>query len=307
MQAVDRCPCCGARDWERIGASVYALGGSSGSSHPGRRWADEVQREFVFSEWLPGREQVELAELLCRVCGVVLSSPRPSERDLSRKYELLKTWGVGLGSTAGDEPGEAERAERLRDRLVREMRTEHPRVLEIGGGDGRLLGALVAAGAECFVVDYAERQIPGVRRLGNTVDDLPRDVAFDAVVLSHVLEHVAEPGALVRRAAELAPLVYAEVPVEIWRGTPIAVDPVVHVNHFTRRSLEALLRAGGWRVARSAGGLSTYRGAPLEIAWAIGLRGAERDPGDAAAEARTRLRPGLARRVVRRVRWALFT
>jgi SAM-dependent methyltransferase len=303
MEPVDRCPCCGAKDWERVAASTYARDGSSASSHPGRRWADEVQRGLVFSEWLPGRDSVELTELLCRGCGVIVYSPRPSERDIARKYELLKTWETGPGTTAGDEPGEARRAARLRDRLAAELDTVPARVLEIGGGDGRLLAALLAAGARCFVVDYAERQIPGVERLGDTVDDLPADAAFDAVVLSHVLEHVAEPGALARRAAGLAAVLYAEVPVEIWRGTPIAVDPVIHVNHFTVRSLEATLRANGWRVARSAEAFSTYRGAPLEVAWAVAVRGQERDPGGAATHARRRLTPGIPRRLARRVRW----
>ena len=300
MQAVERCPCCDAADFERIASSVYARDRSSGSAHPGRQWADRMQRDFVFAEWLPGEERVELIELLCRGCGVVVYSPRPSERDLARKYELLAEWGAA-GTTAGREPGEERRAERLASRLK-----GAGRVLEIGGGDGRLLSALVAAGAACFVVDYAEGQIEGVQRLGDTVDDLSPDAEFDAVVLSHVLEHVAAPGALVRRAAALAPVLYAEVPVEIWRGTPVAVDPVVHVNHFTCRSLEALLRANGWRVASSGGGFSTYRGAPLEVAWAVGSRGEEADPGDPAQDARRRLRPGLGRRIVRRARWAQF-
>ena len=303
MQAVERCPCCDATDFERIASSVYARDGGSGTAHPGRQWADRVQRDFVFAEWLPGEERVVLLELLCRSCGVVVYSPRPSERDLARKYELLAEWGAA-GTTAGREPGEELRAERLASRLRRAGRAD--RVVEIGGGDGRLLSALVAAGAACSVVDYAERQIAGVQRLGATVDDLPPDAEFDAVVLSHVLEHVAAPGALVRRAAALAPVLYAEVPVEIWRGTPVAVDPVVHVNHFTRRSLEALLRANGWRVASSGGEFARYRGAPLEVAWAVGARGEEADPGGADAEARRRLQPGLARRVARRARWARF-
>ncbi len=303
MEPVDRCPCCDAGSWERVGSSVYARGGSSGSEHPGRRWADAAQRELVFTHWLPGEQQVELTELLCERCGVIVYSPRPSEADLRHKYELLKAGGDDPGTSAGDEPGEARRARAVRDRLAALLPAGAPRILDVGGGDGRVMAELVAAGAECFVVDHSDHQVAGVTKLADTVDQLDDDERFDAVVLAHVLEHVAAPGALVRRAAELAPVLYAEVPVEVWRGTPVRVDPVVHVNHFTRASLEALLRHNGWRVARSSGGMSSYRGAPLEIAWAVGARGHETDPGRAPAQARARLRPSLTRRLRRRLAW----
>src|SRR5690606_32272234 len=72
-------------------------------------------------------------------------------------------------------------------------------VLDVGGGDGRLMAKFVAAGHRAFVVDFKPQPVAGVTRLGATVDDLRPDARFDAMVLSHVLEHVAEPLTLLQK------------------------------------------------------------------------------------------------------------
>lgn len=302
------CPSCSHPELERVGFSRYSRQGDSGSPDPGRQWADRAQRELVFTAWLPGRDTVELVEVLCPACGLVCFSPRPTHEDIARKYRQLLMEGMTPGTGGGELTGESRRAQDLHRRLRPHLASRSPRVLDVGGGDGRVLTSLRDAGAACFVVDYAAEQIPGVVRLGETLDDLAPGAAFDAVVVSHVLEHVAAPDQILAQARDRAPLVYAEVPVEIWRGTPIAVDPVIHVNYFVRRSLEGLLTRNGYRVLTSAEQFSFYRGGPLEIAWAVAVAG-EGDgdaTGAAAADVRARLRPSLAGRVRRRQRWAWF-
>lgn len=301
MIEVSSCPVCGSADLHEVGASEYRHADAPPAAGAGREWADRVQRDFVFSEWLPGRRAVTLRELLCLACGLLVYSPRPTQADVERKYELLVQYGVPLGAA----DAEPRRAEQIRDRLAPHLPGPTSRILDVGGGDGRLLAALRDAGASCFLADYSDSQVPGVTKLGDTIDDIDPGERFDAVILSHVLEHVADPASLVRRARGLAGAFYAEVPVEIWRTTPVGVDPVTHINHFTKSSLNELLRRSGWTVAATRGQFGTYAGAPLEIAWAVGTTGPDGPSGpvgEPAREALRRLAPSLPARVARRAR-----
>lgn len=307
MDEVDRCPCCGSAALREVAASTYRHADEPEAATPGRAWADRVQRDFVFAEWLPDRAEVMLRELVCGGCGILVFSPRPTQADVDRKYELLVEYGVPLGAASPDTPGERRRARQIRDRLAPHLPRSGARLLDIGGGDGRLMSALREEGAACFLVDYATAPAAGVTKLGDTLEDLDSGAAFDAVIVSHVLEHLAHPTELLVRTRDLAPAIYAEVPVEIWRGTPTRVDPVTHLNHFTESSLRAVLGHAGWGVARSRTALSTYAGSPLEIAWAVATAGgATATEPDATPdrEALRRLHPSLAARLVRRVRWA---
>ena len=82
---------------------------------------------------------------------------------------------------------------------------------------------------------------------------------FDLVVCSEVLEHVAEPGALLAALLQRAPRVLASVPWEPWfrgltlgRGRHLArlgLDPD-HLHAFDREAFERLARQAGeltWR------------------------------------------------------------
>ena len=102
--------------------------------------------------------------------------------------------------------------------------------MEIGCGDGALLAELGERGL-APVLDGFElsppaaelaraRSIPGARRIeAFDGEHVPaEDGAYDLAVLSHVLEHVPEPGPLLREAARVAPAVLVEVPLEANRS-----------------------------------------------------------------------------------------
>jgi hypothetical protein len=168
------------------------------------------------------------------------------------------------------------------------------------------MAKLIRGGAQCFVVDFAESQIDGISRLGTALTDIAQGERFDAIVMSHLLEHVADPRELLVRAAQLAPVIFAEVPVEIWRGTPTSVDPVVHINHFTDASLRNALAITGWHTRKAGTNFSSYRGGTLEVTWAVATVERRDTLVDGVSTAVKRLHPGLGRRVTRRVSWQLF-
>jgi len=165
----------------------------------------------------------------CARCGLVQVSPLPSEGDLADYYateyrRLYRPEPVG-----GHEPGTAEYeaaldagAEAYADLLVEQLGLgPASRVLEVGCGDGRLsaaLGRRVGAVLACEL-DVDER----LKAWGRDVDvrwpSLAQAVesgeTFDAVISSHVLEHLREPIAALEAMASVLTVdgvIWAEVP-----------------------------------------------------------------------------------------------
>ena len=136
---------------------------------------------------------------------------------------------------------------------------------EIGCGDGALLAELGARGLtgelHGFEVSDEGARIARGRGVPGLVDvtvfdgeSLPADDgAFDLAILSHVLEHVPDPGALLREAARVAPAVVLEVPLEVnlsarrpakRRGA----DHIGHLQALDRERVRAMAAEAGLRV-----------------------------------------------------------
>lgn len=165
----------------------------------------------------------------------------------------------------------------------------HARVLEIGAGEGALLERLAAIGfgEELFALEVSEGAVKVIRARGITrlVDArcfdgyaIPHpDQGFDLAVLSHVLEHVEHPRALLREAARVAACVFVEVPLEdTWRlPSDFTLGETGHVNFYSPRSIRHLvqssgLRVLGERVANPRVEVYAYRGGTAgRLRWAL--------------------------------------
>jgi SAM-dependent methyltransferase len=138
-------------------------------------------------------------------------------------------------------------------------------VVELGCGDGALLEALAARGVGT-VFDGFElspeaaamargRGVPGARRV-EVFDGahVPADDgAYDLAVLSHVLEHVPEPGPLLAEAARVAHGVVVEVPLEANRSAArprkrAEAARIGHLHAFDRAAIRALCAGAGLTV-----------------------------------------------------------
>jgi SAM-dependent methyltransferase len=139
-------------------------------------------------------------------------------------------------------------------------------LVEIGCGDGSLLGELSARGVAPALEGFelsapaAElaraRDIPGAGRIeaydGARVP--AADGAYDLAVLSHVLEHVREPASLLAEAARVATWVVAEVPLEANRSAArpakrAEAARIGHLQAFARDDVRALIAGAGLRLA----------------------------------------------------------
>lgn len=197
--------------------------------------------------WFEGRDRISITQVMCATCGFLYYLPRPEIVDVRLKYEWLRNAGEDHGA-AHDAAIQNERAVRLYDCVRRTSRVRTREVLDIGGGNGQLMTAFVENGSDCFIVDFNERPISGVERLGATVDAIRAERYFDLIICNHVLEHVADPVEFLRSAAahlKPAGTLFVEVPMEVWGGNYIGREPVTHINWFVRGSLDRCLAEAG--------------------------------------------------------------
>jgi SAM-dependent methyltransferase len=299
------CPVCDAKSWRPIGSRLYRLADAESLSAYARK-----RYRVLFEVWHPGRSEIELTSKLCGGCGFVTNVPRPADEDLEAKYRFLGRLGQDSEAPAAESPSERARARRLFRLLRRHLpKVGRPRILDFGGGDGRLMSDFVAHGCECDVVDYRTDALPGVHRQGNTLADLPSDSKYDLVVCSHVIEHVADPLPTLQVLKEhLKPRgrLYVEVPMEIWGRAPLHTEPVTHVNFFTPASLRQLMERAGMRVSSCFLGGYHHPSGQMELAIRAigGLADPQEQPLTALgnpAETEGFLKPSLTLRLRRRL------
>jgi 2-polyprenyl-3-methyl-5-hydroxy-6-metoxy-1,4-benzoquinol methylase len=144
------------------------------------------------------------------------------------------------------------------------------KILDVGCGWALALGVFSARGAQCFgfdpapeAVEYARRQGHNVRVAGMESAEVFPGERFDVVTLLNVLEHLADPVAVIRQLRErvLKPggVLVIEVPNEFNAFQVCAqrslglrewwVAPPAHLNYFNGETLSRLLAGTGFTVA----------------------------------------------------------
>lgn len=155
----------------------------------------------------------------------------------------------------------------LEDRLVRHLvrPNSHPRLLDVGCGNGTFLKTMVNLGWEVQgldpdpdAIDVARRKNLSVRQ-GTLLNTQYPEASFDAVTLSHVVEHLHDPVANLRicfRLLRPGGLVWIATPnlssrghstfQRDWRG----LEPPRHLVLFTPAALRSVLQTVGFVAIR---------------------------------------------------------
>jgi SAM-dependent methyltransferase len=136
-------------------------------------------------------------------------------------------------------------------------------VLELGCGPGLMLAAFHRRGWRVLGIERNEevaetaRRALGVEIVATPVEALSADVRFDLIIMFQVLEHIADPVALLRECARrLAPGGHLIIDVPnfaSWQARfagPkwLHLDLPRHLSHFTPKTLSATLERAGLRL-----------------------------------------------------------
>lgn len=301
------CPACHADDWEKIGTNQYKRDVKPKSDYLALRW------RVLFELWLPNHDQVRLSTIMCRDCGFMTYTPRPSTTDIEAKYRFLQRAEGSLGTHHGSDS--ATRTLELRAdmvyRAVRDIRSgSNLDVLDFGGGDGRLLSPFADAGHRCYLVDYNRLPREGIEKLGDTLEEVSDDQRFDVIICSHVLEHLADPFSHLewfRTHLRAGGVIYGEVPLGVWEGIGIRRDPVTHINFFTPHSFGRLFARSGFEPLTLDQRVGWYtRRIDIVVAVArVAAETAQQIPGS-VEQSRSLLRPSIYDRARRYMRLRRF-
>jgi SAM-dependent methyltransferase len=217
-----------------------------------------------------GTDERLTGRVRCAGCGVATTSPWPSDEQLSAAYAQWYRPTSGRFSGIGDKLLRRTRSA-LADRLNKIL-PPGP-VLDVGAGDGTLVGAFVRHGREAVGLEpYASG--PHIRNA--EVEDV--EGKWSAVIFWHSLEHLRSPGrALSHAAALLSPggtLVVAvpnatSLQARVFGDRWLALDLPRHLVHLSPPALLSKIESLGLRVER----VSYLRGGQVVFGWVHGIVG----------------------------------
>jgi SAM-dependent methyltransferase len=230
--------------------------------------------------------RIDQANRICRCghCGYVFDNPRPTLRAIVAFYSQPGKYDSWL-----DEEGNRSLLWKRRLKILKRYRSSGS-LLDVGTGTGQFL----AIARECFAVKGTEVSEAAVRiartRYGldvvqGQIEEVQLGDGFDVITLYHVLEHVPDPLATVRKCRQLlnpGGLLVIAVPNDLvgprsmakrmlalagvgrFKGRRYGLGRIrldesqgeIHLSHFTPPVLRLLVRRSGLNVVNE--GLDPY-------------------------------------------------
>ncbi len=277
MKSHFECPVCSGNEWQKCQIFNYETNNHFNPINLNNPRAKYIAlRQHILSYlWFADKDEIKLTSLLCKKCGFMCYTPRPTESDLNTKYNFLN--GVEkIGTThhlvKKSSSITPNRAFRLYSIITKYKKGQILNVLDYGGGDGSLLKFFFEKNINCNVVDFNMQPVKGVKRLGSTINDISFDLKFDVIICNHVLEHVVDPVKLLIRLQPFLKedgIIYIEVPMEIWKTIPIEYDPVTHINFFTKQSLKIAINESNYKIEKIKYSHQPYGAKYKRVTWSI--------------------------------------
>jgi 2-polyprenyl-3-methyl-5-hydroxy-6-metoxy-1,4-benzoquinol methylase len=226
-----------------------------------------IGRDLLYG--LPG----EFTIIKCRRCGLLRTNPRPAPESMGSFYP--DDYGPYLDTLI--QQVEQKPASPLK-KLLRSL-ANHTfkfkiqylppltpgRLLEIGCASGAFLYEMAKKGWQVQGIEFSTKAAAAASQLGFPVHAGPLETApkpeepFDLIVGWMVLEHLHDPIAVLKKLREWAQpdawLVLSlpnagSLDFHIFKDNLYSLHLPNHLYHFSPKTLEKVLRAGGWTLDR---------------------------------------------------------
>lgn len=158
----------------------------------------------------------------------------------------------------------------VKDAVLRE-RGKPPLFLDVGCGNGRNLLVFTDLGFEVSGIDLSQDNVEFARnQLGFDVnkmswEDLSSEDSYDCILAAHVLEHVIDPRAFVRKLVSLLPpngVLILETPrTDDWNMDGHRYRDIYHTLFFDAFTLTLLVAMEGYRLVRQTN--ISFRNSPI--------------------------------------------
>ena len=227
------------------------------------------------------RTPTDVAIWRCRRCGARVTSPAPSRVHLRERYEEEHRSGKWKRLMEHADGGEIERRARVITRLA--PRSSRGTLLDVGFGDGRFLDAAGRLGWKTMGTEIAlSAASQAARRHPRIVGDLEtlrEGPIFDVITFFDVLEHLRDPGHVVRQAgARLREHGLIVITMPNVRGTASLLSAsrwpyydfgaYGHIHHLSPRHVRELVRRAGFEtVYEETRGSVDLRDLPAMYGW----------------------------------------
>jgi 2-polyprenyl-3-methyl-5-hydroxy-6-metoxy-1,4-benzoquinol methylase len=220
-------------------------------------------------DFLPLHANCSLSIVRCRACKLVFVNPQPTIEAL-REYhaagELLSQDGWSSYFHHSQKQIRELWEERFTD-VKRWKQAPIVSLLDVGAGYGDFLHYVSKHGWQASGFEFSpaaanvSREKYGIPLAVGDLFEMPfPNRSFDIITMWHVLEHLADPMAVLRRLFELlrpGGVLVIEVPnlnclVRKSYQVPLTVN--LHLYHFSSTTLSSLVTAAGFKVLRSCSG-----------------------------------------------------
>lgn len=210
--------------------------------------------------------QADFNVMLCGSCEFAITSPRPHEQDLGRYYEsdeYISHSNTKKGLISRLYQAVRKRALRGKLGLLNSLVGKTGSMLDVGCGTGEFLGTCKEAGWQTMGIEPSEMaRKQGRENFGldvreeAAIDSLP-EKSFDAITMWHVLEHVPDLPARVKRLKLLLKddgVLIVAVPnrashdAEHYGKFWAAYDVPRHLWHYRAKDMRALMSNHGFEV-----------------------------------------------------------
>lgn len=192
----------------------------------------------------------------CTICGFVYADTPCSQRNYDSYYARYSKYEDANVATGGQHSDQDKKRFSILVERIEEKTTKDAAILDIGCANGGLLAALSERGfTRLHGLDGAANCVSTVRKMGITsyqcglsaLDDFSPGQRFDLIVLSHVLEHLADIRPImlaVRQLLSPEGLIYVETPdasrYSASDFVPFYFFDSEHINHFDDAHLSHL-------------------------------------------------------------------